>query len=183
VQKYSSLPTLSLNRATHGVVILQRSLRSVHSLSHSHLLYPTSLLLVLPELSTLDPSTVASLFNSNPLLLCTITVCYLFTISQAPNSSLSSSKTLLDSLPITPARWYRQIHKSVVLYRDYHSPKQADRTQVKEPLLVTSWQLPQTGLRQASHPPALFVTQQDHPLRPTFTAAVYLIPQHPSPPS
>lgn len=123
VQKYSSLPNLSLNRATRGIVILQRSSRSVHSLSHSHLLYPTSLLLVLPKLLTLDPSTVASLFNSYPLLLRTITVCYIFTIFQAPNSSLSFSKTLLDFLLITPARWYHPFHNTVVLYLDYHSPK------------------------------------------------------------
>lgn len=137
VQNYSSLTSLSLNWATRGIVILQHSSRSVRSLSHSHLLYPTSLLLVLPRLSTLDQSTVALLFNSNPLLLCTIKVCYLFIISQAPNSSLSSSKTLLDFLLITPARWYRPIHNTVVLCRDYHSPILADRTQVREPLLVT----------------------------------------------
>jgi len=137
VQKSSSLTTLSLNRATRGIVIVQHSSRSVHSLSHSHQLYPTSLLLVLPRLSTLDQSTMALLLNSNPLLLCTIIVCYLFIISQASSSSLSSSKTLLDFLLITPARWYRPIHNTVILCRDYHSPILADRTQFREPLLVT----------------------------------------------
>lgn len=126
MQKDSSLTTFSLNRSFCSALKVSTLTISLSSTLHD---FTSACPSGYPRL---DPSIVASFINFNPLHHSVL----LFTTPQSLNSSLLTSKTLFDSLLITPARLYRQIHNTVVLYRDYHSPKPADRIQVREPLLV-----------------------------------------------